>query len=219
MPAYVTIFSAQRLVLLLAVLIASTAVAAAQSGRRGPTKSPAPAPEPVLSPTSASTRPQTPARIQLLVAVNDPSGFDRVPLVAPEIVLTACGQRLKEAKEVATDLSSRRMTRAEAISAAKAETTRYVVFLEVKNERAEFGAESSGQDRLYINFAVFEPGTAKLKKSGRAQHSTGRAGNVGVTVPGIGDGLYSEYAIREAARQAADRILEAFQIRRDGWPR
>lgn len=111
------------------------------------------------------------------------------------------------------------MTRGEAISTAKTETTRYVVFLEVKNERAEYGAESSGQDRLYINFAVFEPGTAKIKKSGRAQYSTARAGNVGVTVPGMGDGLYSEYALREAARQAADRILDAFQIRVGGWPR
>lgn len=134
-------------------------------------------------------------------------------------MLEACAQRLKESKEIATEPALRRMTRGEAISAAKAETTRYVVFLEVKNERAQFGAESSGQDRLYIDFAVFEPGTAKIKRSGRAQHSTGRAGTVGVTVPVIGDSVHSEYAIKEAARQAADRILDAFQVRVGEWPR
>ena len=143
-----------RFVLVIAVAIASATVLAAQSGRRGPTKSPVPTPEPVPSPTPALPKAKTPARIQLLVAVNDAGGFDRVPPLVPEIVLEACMQRLKEAKEVAADGSSRRMTRAEAISAAKAETIRYVVFLEVKNERAQFGAESSGQDRLYIDFAL-----------------------------------------------------------------
>lgn len=211
--------SKRRLLLITAILIALATVAPAQSGRRGSKRSPVPAPEPAPSPTPAATKPQASARIELLVAVNDPTAFDRVPIVAPEIALEACARRLKEAKEIAIDVASRPMTRAEAISAAKAETTRYVAFLEVKNQRAEFGAESSGQDRLYIDFAVFEPGTAKLKKSGRAQHSTGRAGSVGVTIPGMGDGMYSDYELREAARHAADRILDAFQIRLGGWPR
>jgi hypothetical protein len=112
------------------------------------------------------------------------------------------------------------MTRAEAIMAAKAETTRYVVWLEVRNERDDYGAEASSQsNRLYVTFTIFEPGTAKIKRSGRAQHGTGKVGNVGVTVPGMGDAVYSEYAIKETARQAADRILDAFQIKTGGWPR
>lgn len=205
-----------RLLLITVTLVALATAAAAQSGRRGPAKYPTPAPQPSPTPSVEQPKPKPPARIQLLVVANDPVGFDRVPMAAPDIVLDACAQRLNEATEIAIDRSSRRLTRGEAIKAAKAETTRYVVFLEVKNERAEFGAESSGQDRLYVNFAVFEPGTAKMKSSGRVQYSTGRAGSVGVTVPGMGDGLYSEYALKETGRQAAERILDAFQIRR--WP-
>lgn len=215
-----TLFSGRRLLLPAAVLIALATVVAAQSGRRAPTKSPVPAPEPVPSPTEAPPKTQTSARIQLLVAVNEPSGFDRIPLAVPETVIEACVLRLRETKEVASVPASRRMTRAEAIMAAKAETTRYVVWLEVRNERDDYGAEASPySNRLYVTFTIFEPGTAKIKKSGRAQHGTGKVGNVGVTVPGMGDAVYSEYAIKETAKQAADKILNAFQIKIDGWPR
>jgi hypothetical protein len=110
------------------------------------------------------------------------------------------------------------MTRAEAVKAAKAETTRYVVWLQLGNERDDYGADVSTQgNRFYVNYTIFEPGSAKIKKSGRAQRGTGNLGNVGVTVPTTRDAVYSDYAIKETARQAADRILDAFQI--GGWPR
>ena len=202
--------------LLLAVLIASTAVVAAQSGRRGGVKSSAPPAPPVPTATEAQAKPQAPARIQLLVAVDEPSGFTRLPLTVPETVLETCVQRLgAAAKDVAAIAASRRMTRSEAVKAAKAETTRYLVWLEVRSEREDYGAEVSSQsDRVYILFTILEPGSAKVKKSGRVQ--PGKLGNVGVTVPTRGV-VHSDYAIRETARQAADRILDAFQI--GGWPR
>lgn len=64
---------------------------------------------------------------------------------------------------------------------------------------------------------IYEPGTAKIKESGRAQYGTGKVGNVGVSGPS--SRRYPDYAIKEAAKQAADKILNAFQIKIDGWPR
>ena len=219
-PRDMNTFSVLRLVLFTTVLIASTAVVAAQSGRRGGGKSTTPVPPPVPTTTESQTKPKTSARIQLLVAVDEPSGFTRLPLAVPETVLETCMQRLgAAAKDVAAVAAPRRMTRAEAIKAAKAETTRYLVWLQVGDERDDYGADVSNQStRVYVVFTIFEPGTAKIKKSGRAQHGSGKVGNVGVTIPTRG-AVYSDYALKETARQAADRILDAFQIRLDGWPR
>jgi hypothetical protein len=113
------------------------------------------------------------------------------------------------------------MTRHEAIKAAKAETGRHIIWLQVGNERAGYGAEISTQsDQLYVNYMIFEAGTGKIKASGRAQYGTGKVGDVGVSGPTssrrtIGN---SDYAIKQSARQAAEKILEAFGVRLGGWP-
>ena len=41
----------------------------------------------------------------------------------------------------------------------------------------------------------------------------------GVSLPSKNSPVYSDYAVKQAAREAADRILEAFDIkvREDGW--
>lgn len=219
MRRIMTVTYGRRLLLITALLIALPAVVTAQSGRRGSTKSHPPAPQPVPSTTESQTKSQTSARIQLLVAVDQPSAFNRVPLSVPETVLETCVQRLGAvATGVAAVPAQRRMTRAEAVKAAKAETTRYVVWLQVGNERDDFGADVSTQsNRFYINYTIYEPGSAKIKKSGRAHRGTGNLGNVGVTIPTTRDAVYSDHAIKETARQAAERILDAFQI--GGWPR
>lgn len=205
---------------MLAVLIASTAVVAAQSGRRGKTKSSAPATPPVANPAETQSKPEASSRLEMLVAIDDPGGFDQVPYHIPDIVLETCLRRLAEAKGVKPTAAPRRMTRGEAIKAAKAETARHVVWLQVRNERADYGAEVSTQsNQLYVTFIIYEPVTAKIKESGRADYGTAKVGNVGVSGPSARRGVYSDYAIKETAKQAADKILNAFQITIDGWPR
>jgi hypothetical protein len=220
MPRKMSTLSALRLVLVLAVLIASTAVVAPQSGRRGGVKSGAPATPPVASPAQEPSKPKTPARIQLLVAIDSPTGFDGVPLRSQDVVLEACVRRLAESTDVTPTPAIQPMTRSEGLKAAKAETVRYVVWLQVRNERADYGADVSTQSaQLYVTYMIYEPGTAKLKGSGRAQFNTGKVGNVGVSVPSARRAVYSDYEIKETAKQAADKILDAFQIKLGGWPR
>ena len=179
-----------------------------------------PAPPPVASPTEELSKPKTPARIQLLVAIDSPTGFDGVPFRSQDIVLEACVRRLAESKDVTATPALQPMTRSEGLKAAKAETVRYVVWLQVRNERADYGADVSTQSaQLYVTYMIYEPGTAKLKGSGRAQYRTGKVGNVGVSGPSARRAVYSDYAIKETAKQAADKILDAFHIKIGGWPR
>jgi len=119
MPRKMSTFSARRLVLLMAVLIASTAVVAAQSGRRGAAKSSAPATPPVASPTEAQSKPQMSSRLEMLVAIDNPTGFDGVPYHIPDTVLETCIRRLAEARGVKPTGAPRRMTRSEVLKAAK----------------------------------------------------------------------------------------------------
>ena len=215
-----SIFSARRLVLLIAVLLVSTGVVAAQSGRRGKAKSSPPATPTVASPTEELSKAKTSSRFQLLVAIDNPGGFDAVPYRSADIVLEACVRRLAESKDVTPTPALRRMTRSEGLKAAKAETVRYVVWLQVRNEQADYGADvSAHSDQLYVTFMIYEPGTAKLKGSGRAQFGTGTVGNVGVSGPSARRAVHSDYAMKETAKQVADKILKAFQIKIDGWPR
>lgn len=220
MPRKMSSFSARRLVLMTAILIASTAVVAAQSGRRGGAKSSAPAPPPVATPTEEPSKPKTPARIQLLVAIDSPTGFDGVPFRSQDIVLEACVQRLAESKEVTATPAVQPMTRSEGLKAAKAETVRYVVWLQVRNERADSGADvSTHSAQLYVSYMIYEPGTTKIKGSGNVRYGTGKVGNVGVSGPSARRAVYSDYEIKETAKLAADKILSAFQINIGGWPR
>ena len=206
--------------LLLAVFIASTAIVAAQSGRRSGVKPSVPAPPPVASPTEAPSKPKPPARFQLLVGIDVPTGFDGVPFRSSDIILEECARRLAESKDVTVTPALQPMTRSEGLKAAKTETVRYVVWLQVRNERADYGADVSAQSaQLYVTYMIYEPGTGKLKGSGRAQFNAGKVGNVGVSGPSTRRAVFSDYEIKETAKLAADQILDAFHIKIGGWPR
>ncbi len=212
-----TLTSAGRVLAIVVIVIVSAVIINAQSGRRSKTKPSAP--EPVPTPHETLAKPQPTPHLQLLVAVNELTGLERVHPRFSGIVLDTCVRRLREAAGVSATAAPRRMTRGEAIKAAKSETTRYVVWLEVRNERDDYGVDVSAQsDWLYVNYTILEPETAKIKETGRAQAGTARDGDVGVSGR-LPRGVYSDHLIKEAARQAADRILEAFKIRDGNWPR
>jgi hypothetical protein len=208
-----------------AVLIGLATAVAAQSGRRS-TSTPAATPVPANTPSeSASGNPtesptKKPAQIQLLVGIDDPSPLSGVPRYFADTVLDVCVHRLSQPAGVKVTAGPQSFTRGEAVKAAKAETVRYVVWLQLGNSSADAGRQVSGSsDEYYVSFMLLDPITAKVKQSSRVIGGGRRVGNVGVGVPASRNMLYLEQLIKDAARQAAERILSALGIKETEWPR
>lgn len=215
----------RRLLFVVAALIAFVSATAGQSGRRGASK-PSVSPPATSTPSeSSSTNPTESAakkapEIQLLVGIDDPSPISGIPRYFADTVLDACVRRLSQPAGVKVTAGPRTLTRGDAIKAAKAETARFVVWLQVGNLSSDAGRQASGNsDEYYVNFMLLEPMTAKSKQSGRVLSGNRRVGNVGVGVPSSRSVLYVEQAMKEAGRQAAERILSALGIKDTEWPR
>jgi len=215
----------RRFLFIVAAFVAFTTVVAAQSGRRSPSK-PAP-PPPNTPPESTSTNPtesapKKAAEFQLLVGVDDPDPLSGIPRYLADAVLDVCVRRLSQPAGVKVTAGPQNLTRGDATRAAKAETVRYVVWLQIGNSVSDAGRPASRTaDEYYLNFMLLEPATAKIKQSGHILGSARKVGNVGVGLPPASSGspLYVEYIMKDAARQAAERILSALGIKETEWPR
>jgi hypothetical protein len=215
----------RRILFVVATVIALASTLAAQSGRRSTTKpstppaaSSTPAESSSINPTESA--PKKPPEFQLLVGVDDPSPISGIPRYFADTVLEACVRRLNHPAGVSVTAGPRRISHGEAVKAAKAEKIRYVVWLQVGNSSADAGRQASGSsDDYYVNFRLLEPGTAKSKQSGRVVGGGRRVGNVGVGVPSSRSMLYLEQIMKDAGRQAAERILSALGIKDTEWPR
>lgn len=215
--------SVRNLLFIVAITVGCATVVAAQSGRRSAAKPSTPPPASTPTESSAGnpteSTPKKAAQIQVLVGIDDPSPLAGVPRYFADTVVDVCAHRLSEPSGVSVTAGPRTLTRSDAVKAAKAETVRYVVWLQVGNSSADAGRQvSSNADDFYVNFILLEPASAKVKQSG---HVTGgrRAGNVGVGVPSSRNTIYLEQVIRDEARQAAERILSALGIKDTEWPR
>jgi len=200
---------------LIAILFAGAIVSQAQSGRRsngGTTTTTAPS---VSGAKPVEKKPEKPPRLQLLVGADHRDAMSNIPYYVTDTVLDNCVRRLGDASDVMVTSAGRGMNRAEAIKRAKEETVRYVVWLQIGSELADSGRKPSSNsvDELYVSYTIFEPGTAKSKQSGRSHHQIYQTGRGGVSTPNKNSPLYSEYALKQAARETAERILAAFEIK------
>jgi len=213
--------SVRKLLFVVAAIVGFATGGIAQSGRRS---TPKPTPPPSAPTESSSSNPteSTPKKatqIQVLVGIDDPSPLTGVPRYFADTALDVCAHRLSEPSGVSVTAGPHMLTRGDAVKAAKAETIRYVVWLQVGNSSADAGRQvSSSANDFYVNFILLEPATAKIKQSGHVSGGR-RAGNVGVGVPSSRNTIYLEQVIRDEARQAAERILSALGIKDTDWPR
>ena len=208
----------QRILFLLLIALTSFSLAPAQSGRRSTTTSTTNGTTTTTTSTSgtkpAEKKPATAPSLQLLVGMNRADAFTTTPYYVYDTVLETCIRRLGEAEIVFATAGGNSMSRAEAVKAAKQETTRWVVSLELRSFYAESGRQiKPEQDELYIDYTVIEPVTGKIKRSGRTQKHIYQNGRGGVTFPPQKGPGYSEYSIKQAATEAADRILSGFDIK------
>ena len=199
---------------LIAILFVCSTIIDAQSGRRSTGGTPSTAPS-VSGPKTVEKKPEKPPRLQLLVGIDDRDPASSIPYYVTDTVIDNCVRRLGEASDVIVTSAGRGMNRAEAIKRAKEETVRYVVWLQIGSELADSGRQlkKNEVDELYVSYSILEPGTAKFKQSGRSHHQIYQNGRGGVSAPTKNSPLYSEYALKQAARETADRVLLAFEIK------
>jgi hypothetical protein len=212
----ITMLRKQQFLLLVLTVLLTLGVAHAQSGRRSSGASPT-TPTTATSPTGAKAAEKKPAaelKLQLLVGINRADAFTTTPFYVYDTLLADCIRRLGEAEIVFATAGGNNMNRAEAVKAAKQETTRWVVSLELKSFYAESGRQiKPEQDELYVDYTVIEPVTGKIKRSGRTQRHIYQSGRGGVSIPPQRGPGYSEYSIKQAALEAADKILAGFDIK------
>ena len=206
-----------RLLYVLISLLLTAPAIAAQSGRRaksGSTTAPTTTPTPTITGAKATEKkPATEQKLQLLVGMDRQNPSAVTPMYVYDTVLEDCVRRLGEADQVLPTARGN-MTRGDARKAAKQETVRWVVSLEVRSVNDDIGRSAArGQDELYVEYTVVEPGTGNIKRSGRTNHHIYQNGRGGVTSPSRNGGIYSEYSIQQAALEAAERILAGFDIK------
>lgn len=190
----------------IALLLSCLLAVFAQSGRRARRTDPVPVPTPEATPTPNT--PAAPAKPVLTFVVGlERDGFSRISLNAYGGVLDNLTGRLAAASGVRADSLGRDLTRAEAIAKAKAEKEAYVVWLQLRPDT--MGGSSGVYDdpnNVYLSYSVFAPGTAKLATSGNTYPDSYRNKRVRLPTPtGSGD-----YYLNQAARGAAERILDHF---------
>jgi hypothetical protein len=202
-----------RLVLIPIVFL-SLVAAQAQSGRRatGGSTTTTTAPS-VAGPKTVEKKPAAEPKVQLLVGMNRTGAFTPTPFYVYDTVLDVCIRRLGDADIVLATPAGANLNRAEAVKIAKQETTRWVVSLEIRSFYADAGRQvQNEQDELYVDYTVIEPVTGKIKRSGRTRQHIYQNRRGEVTLPPRPGAGYSEYSIKQAALEAADRILAGFDI-------
>jgi hypothetical protein len=208
------LFYRRAAIALLIFMFSATAVMA-QSGRKKTSGSTTTTVAPSVSgPKPVEKKPEAAKRIQLLVGIDKYQAFVTIPSYLYDTILDNCMRRLGEADIVMLTSAGSDFNRAAAIKAAKQETIRYVVLLNLGSEYADAGKQvKNGQDSLYVDYVMFEPETGKIKTSGRAHQHIYQTGRGGINLPSKNSPIYSEYAIKQAAIEVADRILSAFDIK------
>ena len=212
-------FQLRRFSLFILLLLSCVTYVQAQSGRRSTTTPTTPS----VSGTKPVEKVTKPApRITLLVGVENRSPFLNIPYYLSDTVLENCMQRLNDSADVVPRSVGRGMERADAVRRAKEEKEAYVVWLQVESDVVDSGRQQKeGPDELYVRYTIFEPQTGKVRQSGRTHKQIYKTGRGGVSTPtSTRNGpLYSEYALKQAAREAAERILESFEVKiqNDPW--
>jgi hypothetical protein len=207
----------RRALLSAAIIFACALVSYAQSGRRSTTTTTTTAPS-VSGSKTIEKKPEKPPRLQLLVGIDNRDPSSNVPYYVTDTVIDNCVRRLGDASDVMVTSAGRGMNRSDAIKAAKEETVRYVVWLQIGSELADAGRRPSKNsvDELYVSYTILEPATAKIKQTGRSHHQIYQTGRGGVSAPTKNSPLYSEYALKQAALETAERVLSAFDIKLRG---
>jgi hypothetical protein len=203
----------------LLLLFFSVTTTFAQSGRRGASSKPlsVPTPEPEPSPQKPN-RSDEDDPIKVIVGIDRGSGFEFIPLEFYSAALYGCSDRLDESALVQVTGTQQDFSRGEAVNRAKKERETYIVWLNLRGENSGVERTSNNRNEMILDYTVFAPTTGKIIASGRTYQRAARVGGVIVSPPGSGraDPIYGEYMVKQAARDAAERILSRLDVPTNG---
>ena len=175
----------------------------AQSGRRVRKSQAMPVPLPEVTPAPTPVEKPKP-QFTFIVGLDKFGDFSRVSLYTYSGVLSSFADRLNDSPLVKADVATGDLSRADAVRAAKAEKETYVIWIQLHSETQDLSGNSNN---LYIQYSVFAPVTAKTATQGNTYPSAYRRGiNLPTTTTG------GDYYLNQAARGAAERILDHFQV-------
>ena len=182
----------------------------AQSGRRVRKPETAiPVPTPEATPAPAPT-PKPEPTFTFIVAMEKFGDFSRISLSTYSGVLRSCAARLADSSLVKAATTSREISRSDAVRLAQSEKGAHVVWLQLRANN--FSGRTTVYDDpndVYVQYAVFAPTTAKQVTSGNTYPEAYR--NARVRVPT--SNTQGDYYMNQAARGAAERILDHFHLR------
>ena len=186
----------------------------AQSGRRARKPTPAATPAPEPTPVE-KIKPKEKSNLALVVGIQRDT-FSNAALYYDGVVLRGCADRLRDSSAT-VDVSQKDINRGEAIKLAKASKDAFVVLLKIGPSSIELDRGTYGNPNLsdlYIEYVVFAPTTAKVAASGRSYQRALAKGPVvvGPTTSGRNNSIYTEQLLRQAAQDAAERILHSLHI-------
>lgn len=191
-------------------LLTFALAASAQSGRRLPSSKPIAAPTPEPTPTPVVKEKSKPA-ISVILGIESDSFFV-VPLNYYSAALAGCAERLEESPSVKVSASQRHMSRSEAIKLAKSEKESYVVWLQLRADSLDADRGAANTSDVYLDYVLFAPGTAKQIAAGRTYPGSVRKGGVIANPRGRTGNIYGEYLVKEAGREAGERILSELRL-------
>jgi hypothetical protein len=183
-----------------------------QSGRRLP-KASAPVPEATPETKPPEKKDDEKAWVNIILGINGRQTSFNIPLYYYDSVLASCADKLRDAPSVKLDVTRRDMNRGEAVKLAKSQKVAYVAWLELRSEGMGMSSSYPDSGEVSIEYVVFSPQTAKVVTSGRTYPRAFRKGGV-VMGPGTGrtSTIYAERLLKQAASDAAERILSALHL-------
>jgi hypothetical protein len=207
MPKHLSASKAFSVAVFVALVALSALGLIAQSGRRA--RKPEPMP-PVAEPTPEATpkpTPKTAPKFTFILGMERPDNY-RISLNTSSGVLRNCADRLEDSGSVKTEIASRDMSYGTAVRQAKSEKEAFVIWMQLHSSSFGSSSEVYGDpNNIYIEYRVLEPGTAKPVTSGSTFPEAYRKGPRIPSTPTGGD-----YYLNQAARAAADRILDHFHL-------
>jgi hypothetical protein len=191
--------------LVIVFALTHASIGTGQSGTRGTKSPPAPVSLPKTTPPTKPGEKPKPA-LTLIVGMGRSDTFGDPSVTSVGSVLLSFSDRLDDNPSVRVDQVRLDMSGSAAIHRARTEKEAYVVLLSLRTYSMVTGKSDNGQ--FCIQYWVFAPTTAKLKTWGQTSPQMSRNRGVNPNSKNI----YGDYELQKAAREAAERILAAFNL-------